>query len=123
MLSNRTGGGVQQKGAAPLDRSVVPAKVLIYFWDERDGPKFNGWWFGPKAQHGGIFEFGPAMGGGGPSPLFFWLAGARDAGNEKWNDPKTIPELASSIRESPDSLPQVTGKRSKMDEMDLTSPV
>ena len=22
--------------------------VLIYFWDNRDGPKFRGWWFGPK---------------------------------------------------------------------------
>merc|ERR1712039_1039057 len=22
--------------------------VLIYFWDERDGPNFCGWWFGPK---------------------------------------------------------------------------
>lgn len=22
--------------------------VLIYYWDERDGPNFSGWWFGPK---------------------------------------------------------------------------
>ena len=22
--------------------------VLIYFWDERDGANFCGWWFGPK---------------------------------------------------------------------------
>jgi len=22
--------------------------VLIYYWDERDGSTFNGWWFGPK---------------------------------------------------------------------------
>eukprot|EP00928_Gymnodinium_smaydae_P016845 TRINITY_DN16376_c0_g1_i2.p1 TRINITY_DN16376_c0_g1~~TRINITY_DN16376_c0_g1_i2.p1 ORF type:complete len:1086 (-),score=275.43 TRINITY_DN16376_c0_g1_i2:89-3049(-) len=22
--------------------------VLIYFWDDRDGPNFSGWWFGPK---------------------------------------------------------------------------
>jgi len=22
--------------------------VLIYFWDDRDGPSFSGWWFGPK---------------------------------------------------------------------------
>ena len=21
--------------------------VQIYFWDERDGPNFSGWWFGP----------------------------------------------------------------------------
>merc|ERR1711920_1064299 len=22
--------------------------VMIYFWDQRDGPSFSGWWFGPK---------------------------------------------------------------------------
>jgi len=22
--------------------------VLMYFWDDRDGPSFSGWWFGPK---------------------------------------------------------------------------
>lgn len=22
--------------------------VLIYYWDDRDGPSFSGWWFGPK---------------------------------------------------------------------------
>ena len=22
--------------------------VLIYFWDDRDGPTFSGWWIGPK---------------------------------------------------------------------------
>merc|ERR1711862_814009 len=21
---------------------------MIYFWDQRDGPSFSGWWFGPK---------------------------------------------------------------------------
>ena len=27
---------------------VRSVSVLIYFWDSRDGPKFHGWWFGPK---------------------------------------------------------------------------
>ena len=22
--------------------------VLIYFWDDRDGPELCGWWFGPN---------------------------------------------------------------------------
>merc|ERR1712151_854350 len=22
--------------------------VMLYFWDQRDGPNFCGWWFGPK---------------------------------------------------------------------------
>ena len=25
--------------------------VMLYFWDDRDGPDFCGWWFGPKASH------------------------------------------------------------------------
>lgn len=25
-------------------------EVLIYYWDERDGPNFHGWWFGPKVS-------------------------------------------------------------------------
>merc|ERR1711920_473256 len=24
------------------------ANVLVYFWDERDGPAWAGWWFAPK---------------------------------------------------------------------------
>merc|ERR1711920_229227 len=28
-----------------VDRTVT---VLIYYWDERDGPSYCGWWFGPK---------------------------------------------------------------------------
>lgn len=30
------------------DVQVNSLDVLIYFWDERDGPGFCGWWFGPK---------------------------------------------------------------------------
>ena len=33
-----------------LTMAHVKAQVLIYYWDERDGPSFNGWWFGPKAS-------------------------------------------------------------------------
>ena len=24
--------------------------VMLYFWDDRDGPDFCGWWFGPKVR-------------------------------------------------------------------------
>eukprot|EP00435_Cladocopium_sp_Y103_P066135 s363_g28.t1 len=37
------GKPVYKKDGAP--GSVT---VLIYYWDSRDGPSFNGWWFGPK---------------------------------------------------------------------------
>lgn len=30
------------------DSSPNAVNVLIYYWDERDGPAFSGWWFGPK---------------------------------------------------------------------------
>eukprot|EP00434_Breviolum_minutum_P029550 symbB.v1.2.026127.t1/scaffold2587.1/size76604/9 len=42
--------------------------VLIYYWDSRDGPSFNGWWFGPKvggdqvwAYNAGSARDNPAM--------------------------------------------------------------
>lgn len=31
------------------DGTCCGFQVLIYYWDERDGPNFHGWWFGPKA--------------------------------------------------------------------------
>ncbi|CAJ1402207.1 unnamed protein product, partial [Effrenium voratum] len=30
------------------DNTEPNVTVLIYYWDERDGPNFTGWWFGPK---------------------------------------------------------------------------
>ena len=30
------------------DMSPPNVTVLIYFWDDRDGPTFSGWWIGPK---------------------------------------------------------------------------
>jgi hypothetical protein len=29
---------------------IYRIQVLIYYWDERDGPNFHGWGFGPKAR-------------------------------------------------------------------------
>merc|ERR1712087_1022409 len=30
------------------DGQVGGLDVMLYFWDQRDGPNFCGWWFGPK---------------------------------------------------------------------------
>lgn len=30
------------------DQQVNGLDVMLYYWDERDGPNFAGWWFGPK---------------------------------------------------------------------------
>eukprot|EP00927_Polykrikos_kofoidii_P036136 TRINITY_DN3053_c0_g1_i1.p1 TRINITY_DN3053_c0_g1~~TRINITY_DN3053_c0_g1_i1.p1 ORF type:complete len:928 (-),score=242.72 TRINITY_DN3053_c0_g1_i1:226-3009(-) len=31
--------------------------ILIYFWDDRDGPMFTGWWFGPKVGGDQVWAF------------------------------------------------------------------
>merc|ERR1740138_215821 len=33
--------------------------VRIYFWDERDGPTFSGWWFGPKVGGDQVWAYHP----------------------------------------------------------------
>ncbi|CAE7436898.1 unnamed protein product [Symbiodinium sp. CCMP2592] len=33
--------------------------VMIYFWDERDGPSFSGWWFGPKVGGDQVWAYQP----------------------------------------------------------------
>merc|ERR1712190_500885 len=36
------------KPAWKKDSQVNGLDVMVYFWDQRDGPSFSGWWFGPK---------------------------------------------------------------------------
>lgn len=33
--------------------------VMLYFWDDRDGPNFCGWWFGPKVGGDQVWAFHP----------------------------------------------------------------
>eukprot|EP00928_Gymnodinium_smaydae_P037894 TRINITY_DN2624_c0_g1_i2.p1 TRINITY_DN2624_c0_g1~~TRINITY_DN2624_c0_g1_i2.p1 ORF type:complete len:951 (-),score=200.78 TRINITY_DN2624_c0_g1_i2:171-2975(-) len=40
--------------------------VLIYYWDQRDGPSFCGWWFGPKVGGDQVWAYNPEKGTGGP---------------------------------------------------------
>ena len=36
-------------GMKPSDEtSDFSAEVMLYYWDDRDGSDFSGWWFGPK---------------------------------------------------------------------------
>ena len=35
-------------GKPVYKKEASPTNVLIYFWDERDGATFGGWWLGPK---------------------------------------------------------------------------
>lgn len=41
-------------------------QVLIYYWDDRDGPNFHGWWFGPKIGGDQVWAFNGDT--GSPNP-------------------------------------------------------
>merc|ERR1719169_399957 len=58
-------GNFQQSGEnhnKPVFKKEGPnigMEVLIYFWDERDGPNFSGWWFGPKVGGDQVWAYNP----------------------------------------------------------------
>merc|ERR1712176_752944 len=41
------------------DTQVNGLDVMVYFWDERDGPNFCGWWFGPKIGGDQVWAYHP----------------------------------------------------------------
>merc|ERR1719235_1766189 len=41
------------------DTQVNGLDVMIYFWDERDGAGFCGWWFGPKVGGDQVWAYHP----------------------------------------------------------------
>lgn len=45
--------------------------VLIYYWDERDGPSFSGWWFGPKVGGDQVWAYNGDKGTVAP-PVSNW---------------------------------------------------
>ncbi|CAE7824795.1 Arsb [Symbiodinium sp. CCMP2456] len=45
-----------------------PADVLIYYWDERDGEKFCGWWFSPRVGSDQIWAHHPSRKATSPPP-------------------------------------------------------
>merc|ERR1712151_333643 len=42
------------------DTQVNGLDVMVYYWDERDGPSFCGWWFGPKVGGDQVWAYHPA---------------------------------------------------------------
>merc|ERR1719162_1347708 len=42
------------------DTQINGLDVMIYFWDERDGPNFCGWWFGPKVGGDQVWAYHPS---------------------------------------------------------------
>eukprot|EP00927_Polykrikos_kofoidii_P038438 TRINITY_DN32789_c0_g1_i1.p1 TRINITY_DN32789_c0_g1~~TRINITY_DN32789_c0_g1_i1.p1 ORF type:complete len:2073 (-),score=458.55 TRINITY_DN32789_c0_g1_i1:280-6498(-) len=42
------------------DRRVGGVSILIYFWDDRDGPDLCGWWFGPSVGADQVWAYHPS---------------------------------------------------------------
>jgi len=47
------------KPAYKKDTQVNGLDVMVYFWDDRDGPNFGGWWFGPKVGGDQVWAYHP----------------------------------------------------------------
>lgn len=47
------------------DEKFNDLDVLLYFWDDRDGSDFSGWWFGPKVGGDQVWAYQP---GEDPTP-------------------------------------------------------
>merc|ERR1712048_465560 len=47
------------KRAYKRDTQVNDLDVMLYYWDERDGPSFCGWWFGPKVGGDQVWAYHP----------------------------------------------------------------
>merc|ERR1712032_803975 len=45
--------------------------VMIYFWDDRDGPGFGGWWFGPQVGGNEVWAYHPGKDSASP-PAAGW---------------------------------------------------
>ena len=43
------------------DTQVNGLDVMIYFWDQRDGVAFCGWWFGPKVGGDQVWAYHPSQ--------------------------------------------------------------
>ncbi|CAE7224652.1 ATP-dependent DNA helicase PIF1, partial [Symbiodinium microadriaticum] len=83
--------------------------VLIYFWDERDGPELCGWWFGPKVGGDQVWAYHPSCTAGTP-PASQWnvphdgpidqafkisaIRAAREGSSKRAPSEKPAPEVA-----------------------------
>ena len=48
------------------DTQVNGLDVQLYYWDDRDGPNFCGWWFGPKVGGDQVWAYHPSSSAGTP---------------------------------------------------------
>eukprot|EP00411_Alexandrium_monilatum_P049962 CAMPEP_0175451616 /NCGR_PEP_ID=MMETSP0095-20121207/62986_1 /TAXON_ID=311494 /ORGANISM="Alexandrium monilatum, Strain CCMP3105" /LENGTH=154 /DNA_ID=CAMNT_0016752143 /DNA_START=45 /DNA_END=505 /DNA_ORIENTATION=+ len=45
--------------------------IMLYYWDERDGPACSGWWFGPQVGGDQVWGYHSQRGYGAP-PITGW---------------------------------------------------
>lgn len=77
------------------DEKANGLDVMIYYWDERDGPSFCGWWFGPKVGGDQVWAYHPSRAAtpptkgwkvpyDGPTDSSFLIKGATQASQQSW---------------------------------------
>eukprot|EP00928_Gymnodinium_smaydae_P001301 TRINITY_DN1048_c1_g2_i2.p1 TRINITY_DN1048_c1_g2~~TRINITY_DN1048_c1_g2_i2.p1 ORF type:complete len:249 (+),score=51.92 TRINITY_DN1048_c1_g2_i2:53-748(+) len=64
-------GENHQRRTYKRDAQVNGLDVMVYFWDERDGANFCGWWFGPKVGGDQVWAYHPDKSAQTP-PLAGW---------------------------------------------------
>eukprot|EP00913_Durusdinium_trenchii_P001334 g1232.t1 len=52
-------GSNHDKPAYKKEQQVSGLDVMLYYWDERDGVAFSGWWFGPKIGGDQVWAYQP----------------------------------------------------------------
>eukprot|EP00435_Cladocopium_sp_Y103_P021690 s3160_g5.t1 len=52
-------GSNHNKPAYKKEQKVSGLDVMLYYWDERDGMAFSGWWFGPKIGGDQVWAYQP----------------------------------------------------------------
>jgi len=52
-------GSNHNKPAYRKEQKVSGLDVMLYYWDERDGVEFSGWWFGPKIGGDQVWAYQP----------------------------------------------------------------
>eukprot|EP00927_Polykrikos_kofoidii_P010886 TRINITY_DN14595_c0_g1_i2.p1 TRINITY_DN14595_c0_g1~~TRINITY_DN14595_c0_g1_i2.p1 ORF type:complete len:2124 (+),score=411.43 TRINITY_DN14595_c0_g1_i2:108-6374(+) len=66
--STNHGRGVYRRVDPPQE-----TKVLLYYWDERDGEENRGWWFGPEVGGEEVWAHNPGMLGNALPPVKGWV--------------------------------------------------
>lgn len=53
-------GSNHNKPAYKKEQKVSGLDVMLYYWDDRDGVAFSGWWFGPKIGGDQVWAYQPS---------------------------------------------------------------